>query len=311
MPIYYHPTTFRDPMAEVWSKGTIRDTSPMRTDHAMRTAMLTAMAMTAFSANSVLCRLALSQPGADPAAFTLIRIASGALTLWLLTVFAGRGGRIRGSWPGALALLGYAAAFSYAYVSLTAGTGALLLFAAVQATMIIRGLVKGERLIFRQWVGLILALTGLTVMVAPGVTAPPPVGATLMVFAGIAWGAYSLLGRDGSPPLEATAGNFVRAAPLALLLALPVLWHMSAPPTGIVYAVLSGALASGIGYALWYAALPGLRAASAASVQLSVPVITALAGALLLGEVISLRLIAASASVLGGIALVVLGKARK
>lgn len=274
-----------------------------------RTAGLTAVSMLAFAANSVLCRMALSQTAIDPAGFTLTRIASGAATLWLLTVLAGRGRhRVGGSWRGAFALFAYAAAFSFAYVSLTAGTGALLLFGAVQATMIARGLMAGERLKPIQWLGLGSALAGLVVLVAPGVTAPEPLGALLMAAAGVAWGAYSLLGRGSTDPLGATAGNFLRAAPMALALAVPLIASLNPDPMGLVYGLLSGAVASGLGYALWYSALPGLTATRAASVQLSVPVITALAGTLLLGEALTLRLGLASVAVLGGIALVVAAK---
>lgn len=276
-----------------------------------RTIVLTAIAMIAFAANSVLCRLALSRTGIDPAVFTLTRLVSGAAAMWLLTLIFRGGGGVGGSWRAALALLAYAAAFSFAYVSLPAGTGALLLFGAVQGTMIAKGLLAGERLAVKQWGGLALALAGLGLLVAPGVAAPAPAGALLMAAAGIAWGIYSLLGRRSADPLAATAGNFLRAAPLALALAAPFLAQADWPATGLVYAVLSGALASGLGYALWYGALPGLTAASAASVQLSVPVITAFGGVLFLHETVSLRLVLASLAILGGIALVVAGQIRK
>jgi drug/metabolite transporter (DMT)-like permease len=273
-------------------------------DGVARILLLTAVAMVAFATNSVLCRLALAQTAIDPAIFTVVRIVSGALTLWILCLSVGRGHRIGGSWRGALALLAYAACFSFAYVSLDAGTGALLLFAAVQATMILWGLWRGERLAAIQWSGLAAALAGLVVLLAPGITAPEPAGATLMVAAGIAWGIYSLLGRGSSDPLGATAGNFLRATPPAVLLALATLGSAGWDAAGLVYAVLSGALSSGLGYAVWYTALPGLTATRAASVQLSVPVIAALGGALLLAEPVTLRLALASAAVLGGIALV-------
>lgn len=279
-----------------------------------RIAAMTAVAMVAFATNSVLCRLALAHTAIDPASFTLVRIASGAAMLWLLARLTRRGHGIAGSWRGASALLAYAVCFSFAYVSLAAGTGALLLFGAVQATMVVKGLLAGERLSAVQWAGLALALLGLVALVAPGVTAPEPVGAALMVAAGVAWGAYSLLGRSSAEaPLVATAGNFLRAAPLAVLpaAALALAGRASWDGAGLIYAVLSGALASGVGYALWYSALPGLTAARAASVQLSVPVITALGGVALLGETVSLRLALSSAAVLGGIALVVAGRLRR
>jgi drug/metabolite transporter (DMT)-like permease len=205
-----------------------------------------------------------------------------------------------------LALFAYAAAFSFAYVNLSAGTGALLLFGAVQATMILAGLCKGERLNAWQGAGLAAALGGLVALLLPGLTAPPLHSALLMVGAGIAWGAYSLRGKGSGDPLAATAGNFLKAVPFAGVLSLMLLVTVRADAEGVVYAMASGALTSGVGYAIWYAALPGLRATSAATVQLSVPVIAAAAGVLLLGEPITMRLLGASVAVLGGIALVVL-----
>ena len=260
--------------------------------------------MIAFAANSVLCRLALSETGMDPAAFTLVRIASGAVVLAAISAVAGRGRAIGGSWRASLALFGYAAAFSFAYVSLPVGDGALILFGAVQATMVIDGLVRGERLTPGQWLGLVAAIAGLVALVAPGVSAPPLLGAMLMTVAGIAWGAYSIIGRRAGDPLAATAGNFLRAVPMALVLAFAAAGG-PLPTLGIGYAILSGAAASGLGYTIWYAALPGLSAAEAASVQLSVPVIAALGGSAFLAEAISLRLALAAAAVLGGIGLVI------
>jgi drug/metabolite transporter (DMT)-like permease len=275
-----------------------------------RTIALTAIAMLAFAANSILCRLALARSGIDPASFTLIRIVSGAAMMAAICAVA-RGGRPSGgSWRAALALFAYASAFSFAYVSLPAGVGALLLFGAVQATMVITGIVRGEHPTPGQWVGLALALAGLAALVAPGVSAPPLAGAILMLGAGVSWGAYSLMGRRSADPLGATAGNFLRAVPMALVLALPLI-RETPPLAGLTYAALSGAAASGLGYTIWYAALPGLSAAEGASVQLSVPVITALAGAALLAEPITLRLSLASAAVLGGIGLVIASRSRR
>ncbi|CAO3404670.1 DMT family transporter [Azospirillum palustre] len=283
-----------------------------------RAALLTLLAMLAFAANSILCRLALTQTATDPAGFTLVRIASGAASLWLIARATGHAKAGAGSWRGAAALLAYAAAFSFAYLTMTAGTGALLLFGAVQATMILVGLYRGERLVPLQWGGLALALGGLALLLAPGLSAPDPLGALLMVVAGAAWGIYSLLGRASRDPIATTAGNFLRAAPMAAVLAL--LAALAGPLSGgglrwdqggLVYAVLSGALASGVGYSIWYAALPALTAARAASVQLSVPVITALVAVLALGERITPVLAVSSVAVLGGIALVILGKSRQ
>ncbi len=271
---------------------------------------LTAAAMLAFAANSILCRAALSETAIDPATFTLVRIVSGAGMLWAIAAVTGRRGAIRGTWTAAFALFAYAAAFSFAYVTLAAGAGALLLFGAVQATMVITGIVRGEHLTPGQWFGLALALAGLAALLAPGVTAPPIFGAALMLAAGAAWGAYSIMGRRSGNAFGATAGNFLRAAPMALILAAPTIVS-SHPGMGVVYGLLSGAVASGLGYTIWYAALPGLSAAEGASVQLSVPVITALAGTAFLGEAVTLRLGLASAAVLGGIALVIASQVRR
>lgn len=273
-----------------------------------RFVLLTCLAMLAFAGNSVLCRLALRDTEIDPASFTAIRILSGAITLWLLLAL--RGGRqIGGDWRSALALFVYAGAFSLAYVHLQAGAGALLLFGAVQLTMTGWGLLRGERLKPLQSLGLALAVTGLLVLLLPGADAPPWLGAGLMVVSGFAWGIYSLLGRGAGDPLATTAGNFVRAMPFALLLLLPFIGVLNVDAPGLVYALLSGALTSGVGYALWYSALKGLTAIQGASVQLSVPIIAALAGALLLGESITLRLVLVAVMTLGGIALVVWGRA--
>jgi drug/metabolite transporter (DMT)-like permease len=273
-----------------------------------RVVFLTAVAMVAFAANTILCRLALRDTGIDPASFTAVRLVSGALTLWLLAGMRSHAGSGGGNWVSALALFGYAIAFSFAYASLTTGTGALLLFGAVQASMIFAGLRAGERLSARQSLGLALAMGGLVYLVLPGLSAPPLGRAVLMIAAGVAWGVYSLRGRGSADPLGATAGNFLRAALLgigAMLAALP--W---AQPdlAGAGYAIASGALASGVGYAIWYAALRGLKATTAATVQLSVPVIAAAGGVVLVNEPITLRLAMASLAILGGIALVILSR---
>ncbi len=270
-----------------------------------RVFLFTAVAMIAFAGNSLLCRVALKQTQIDAASFTLIRIISGALCLGILVLI--RKGTLRnaGSWTSALALFGYAALFSFAYLRLTAGTGALLLFGAVQATMIFWAFRKGEQLRLAQTAGLFLALAGLVALVFPGLTAPPLSAALLMLGAGIAWGIYSLRGKGGGDPLRATAGNFLRAVPLAVLLSFVVLSSANFDRAGIVYAIASGALASGIGYAIWYTALPALKSTGAATVQLSVPVLAAAGGIAFLGETITLRFALASIAVLGGIALVI------
>lgn len=270
--------------------------------------LLTALAMLAFAGNSVLCRLALQHTGIDPATFTSVRLVSGALVLWLLVrVRDGRTARA-GNWPSALALFAYAAAFSWAYVSLPTAAGALLLFGAVQVTMIGYGLWQGERLAPRQTLGLLAACTGLIALMLPGLSAPPLGGALLMIAAGVAWGVYSLRGKGGGDATQTTSGNFQRAALLTLILSALTLPQAHLDSAGLAYAVVSGAITSGLGYAVWYTAVRGLPATSAATVQLSVPVIAALGGALFLHEPLTLRLVASSLAILGGVALVILGR---
>lgn len=270
-----------------------------------RVVALTSLAMLAFAANSLLCRLALQQASIDPATFASVRLASGALVLWAVVRWRATGTPpARPDWIAAAMLWLYVAAFSFAYVTLSAGTGALILFGAVQLTMFGVGLARGERFATLAWCGLVLALGGLVALVAPGVAAPTPTGAALMAVAGIAWGVYSLRGRHAGEPVAATASNFLRATPMALLLSVLLASAFHATPAGIAWAIASGALTSGLGYVLWYAALPHLGAMRAATVQLSVPPIAALAGVVLLGEALTPRLLLSSAAILGGIALV-------
>jgi len=268
-----------------------------------RTFALTLAAMLAFASNSLLCRGALGAAEADATSFTSLRLASGALVLALLA--RGRAaGDAGGGWASAFALFVYAIGFSLAYLRIAAGVGALLLFGAVQATMLGGGLLRGERPGGREWIGLALALAGLVILTRPGLTAPDPLGAALMIGAGVAWGVYSLRGW-GARPLPANASNFARSVPLALLASLLAL-ALAPPrltPAGAVLALISGGLASGVGYAVWYAALRGLSAAQAGIVQLSVPPLAAAGGALLLGETVTARLVASGGLVLGGIAL--------
>ncbi|MEX2124664.1 MAG: DMT family transporter [Woeseia sp.] len=267
---------------------------------------LTVLAMMAFAGNSLLCRMALKYTSVDAASFTTIRVISGAMMLWLIVhVRRGTHTGTAGSWTSAFALFAYAAGFSFAYVSLPAASGALILFGAVQATMIGYGLWAGERLRPLQIVGLVLAMGGLVGLLLPGLSAPPLSGSILMFGAGVAWGVYSLRGKGAGDPLAETAGNFLRAVPVAVALSVLMLSEISVDSAGIWYAVSSGALASGIGYAIWYTALPALKATNAATVQLSVPVIAALGGIVFLAEPITLRLVLASVAVLGGIALVI------
>jgi drug/metabolite transporter (DMT)-like permease len=281
--------------------------SGFQTTSSKLTFVLTLLAMIAFGGNSLLCRSALKHTDIDAASFTSIRILSGALTLRLIVRIRGEGRCIEGNWPSALALFVYAAGFSYAYISLTAATGALLLFGAVQATMIGYGFLLGERMGARQSAGLITALAGLVVLLLPGLSAPPLLGSMLMLSAGVAWGVYSLRGKGVEDPTCVTSGNFLRAAPMAAVLSMATLPWGSLDYTGLWLAMSSGALASGIGYAIWYTALRGLKATDAAAVQLSVPVIAAAGGIVFLGEAITLRLLITSAAILGGIALVIAG----
>lgn len=267
-----------------------------------RIALLTGLAMVAFAGNSLLCRLALEQTRIDAASFTAIRLCSGALVLWLLV--RAQQQTLLGDNGSALSLFVYAAAFSMAYLNLPTGTGALLLFGAVQASMIGYGLWRGERLGPLQWLGLALACGGLAALLLPGANVAPPGGSLLMLAAGVAWGVYSLRGRGAGAPLRVTAGNFLRATPLGLLFCLANLDTLSVDRTGALYALASGALASGIGYAIWYSALPTLRATTAATVQLSVPLLAALGGVWLLDEDLTWRLLLAAVAILGGIALV-------
>jgi drug/metabolite transporter (DMT)-like permease len=273
-----------------------------------RLSVVTLIAMIAFAGNSLLCRIALSATEIDAASFTTIRLAAGAITLFLLVWLRNKAPVIGGSWLSALALFVYAAGFSFAYISLSAATGALLLFGAVQATMIGYGLFSGERLNMRQMIGIVLALSGLIGLLLPGLDAPPLFGATLMLGAGVAWGIYSLHGRGSGDPTQQTAGNFIRAAAMAVLLSAVLQSRANADVAGICYAVASGAIASGMGYAVWYTALAHLRATSAATVQLSVPVLAAAGGIVFLNEPVTMRLMLASSAILGGVAIFLLNK---
>ena len=275
-----------------------------------RVFFFTALAMVAFASNSLLCRQALKHTAIDPATFTLVRIVSGALCLWIIVRIRNGSMRSTGSWLSALALFGYAALFSFAYLELTAGTGALLLFASVQTTMIAWAIRDGERMGLAQIGGIIVALAGLVALVFPGLSAPPFGAALLMLGAGVAWGAYSIRGKVGGDPLRATAGNFLRATPLALLLSVLMARSANWDSAGVICAIFSGAIASGVGYAIWYTALPGLKATAAATVQLSVPVLAAIGGILFLSESVTLRFVLASTAGLGGILLVIVERKR-
>jgi drug/metabolite transporter (DMT)-like permease len=267
---------------------------------------LTAASLVAFAANSVLCRAALGSGAIDAATFSTVRLVSGAITLVLAAALTAgdRRPQVKGSWWSAALLFLYAIPFSFAYTGVSAGTGALILFGAVQITMISAALTAGEPLTGALAGGLALAIAGLLILVAPGLAAPPLGGAMLMALAGAAWGFYSLRGRGAADPLAETSGNFVRAVPMALLVSAAWLPRTHADRDGVLLATASGALASGLGYVTWYAALRHLSAARASVVQLTVPVIAALGGVLFLGESVSWRLIAAGAAVIGGVSLV-------
>lgn len=268
-----------------------------------RTGLLTVIALGAFAANSLLCRLALSSADADPGSFTTIRLVSGAIMLFLLSGLCGtRSTPRRGNWRSAVWLFLYATAFSFAYVGLAAGTGALILFTAVQLTMIVTAVLSGERPGPFQLFGICTTLSGLVYLLLPGLSAPAPISALLMAVAGFSWGVYSLQGRSEIDPLAATTGNFLRAAALAVIFGLLLRQGASISATGVVLAATSGALASGLGYAVWYAALGGLTATRAATVQLSVPVIAALGGVSLLSEELTSRLVVSAVGIVAGIA---------
>jgi len=269
-----------------------------------RLAILTVLTMFAFAANSIFCRLALKETSIDAASFTSVRILSAATILWLLMRWQSQSPLKHGSWRSALALFIYAAALSFAYRTIDTGAGALMLFGAVQATMILAGYMAGERMGKLQTTGFVAALSGLTILVLPGAHAPSLLNSALMLASGISWGIYSLLGRGSPNPAASTAGNFLRAAPLTIVLSLLALPWMQTDALGVSYAVLSGALTSGLGYVLWYRVLQHMRAMTASTVQLSAPVIAAIGGVILMNETMPPGLVISSTLILGGIALV-------
>ncbi len=279
-------------------------------NNVVKTSIFTALALIAFAANSVLCRLALGEETIDAASFTVIRLLSGALVLLAILAFSNdkEASASRGSWSASLMLFVYAVAFSFAYISLDTGTGALILFGSVQITMILLSLVSGNRLHLSEWVGVIIAFTGFVYLVLPEVTSPSVMGFLLMIAAGIAWGMYTLKGRGSDHPLKDTAYNFLRTIPLVIILLVITIQDAHYSAAGVLLAVLSGGIASGIGYTIWYIALGGLSTTQAAVVQLSVPVIAAFGGVLFVSEAITARLTLSASMILGGILLVVLGR---
>ncbi len=283
----------------------------------MRLAILTTLAMIAFAANSVLARLALGDGAIDPLAYTGIRLVSGAIVLAAILLLRTRRGATNGgpagpqllgdgavgTWSGALALLLYAVSFSIAYVMVATAPGALILFASVQIGMLAWAVIRGDRPAPLEWLGIALAFGGLVYLVSPSLVAPPLGGAVLMAVAGVSWGAYSLIGRGSRSALPDTAGNFVRCVPAGLALVLVGILRFAPRPEGVVYGLLSGAIASGLGYIIWYAALPRLSRTRAAFVQLTVPAIAAAGGVVFIGEALGPRLLLATAVILGGVAL--------
>jgi drug/metabolite transporter (DMT)-like permease len=278
--------------------------------HPLRAASMTTLAMIAFAGNSIICRLALRDAAIDPASFTSIRLTSGALTLIAIVLVLGPGSRLRqhGSWKSAITLFVYAISFSYAYLSLSAGTGALILFGTVQGTMIGAGLLVGDRPSAVEWLGWTVAVSGLVWLLLPGIDAPSPAGSLLMAVAGITWGIYSLRGRREADALVANASNFALSLVLVAVLAMLTIDRTAVSSEGVWLAILSGAVTSGLGYVVWYRALERLSSMQAALVQLSVPAIAMAGGALLLGEILTGRLLLASTLVLGGISLALVSR---
>jgi drug/metabolite transporter (DMT)-like permease len=272
----------------------------------VKIAVLTAVAMLAFAANSVLARLAFATANAEPLSYTGIRLASGAVVLGGLLALRRTPGApftVGGSWAGAAALFGYAFAFSIAYILLGAGTGALILFASVQIGILGWAVYRGERPGTLEWLGLAVALAAFAYLVSPGLVAPHPLGTLLMIGSGLCWAAYTLLGRGSKAPLVDTAGNFIRCLPVAVAIIIAGLVLHPVDPAAAAYAAASGAVASGLGYAIWYAVLPSLARTQAAIVQLTVPAIAAAGGVLLIAEPLTVRLVVASIGILGGVAL--------
>ena len=267
--------------------------------------------MLAFAANSVLCRMALGAGLIDAASFATVRVAAGAVTLTLLMLpLWRREGRRPADWRMALMLFGYMALFSFAYITLSTGTGALILFGAVQLTMFVVALRGGERFSGLSWLGLVFAFAGLVYLVSPGLTAPDPLGAALMAGAGISWGFYSLLGRGAVNSLESTANNFILCLPMVGVVSLVFIRDFHATLNGTLLAVASGAIASGIGYSIWYTALRDLTATRAATVQLSVPAIAAIGGVIFMAEDVTIRIVVSTVATLGGVWLVLAQRAR-
>lgn len=271
----------------------------------------TLFALMAFAGNSVLCRLALGDASIDAASFTSIRLLSGIIMLLILlglTQKKSTPSKSKGSWLAALMLFAYASAFSFAYISLDTGVGALILFGAVQLSMILVGMFKGNQLHLSEWLGVLMAFTGFVYLVLPSLSTPSFWGFVLMTISGVAWGVYSLVGRGSKNPLADTTYNFLRTTPLIVILVLFSLNSTHITEKGLILAILSGSITSGIGYTIWYIALRGLSVTQAAVLQLLVPIIAAIGGIVFANEILSMRLVLSSVLVLGGILIVVLGR---
>lgn len=269
------------------------------------------IALIAFAANSIICRFALADQHIDPTSFTIIRLATGAITLWLLVRIRYEHSDSAGSWLSGLALFIYAVGFSFAYVSMSAATGALLLFGTVQMTMLAYALQKGHRLQWLQKVGVVISTLGLIALLWPSVETPPIIGAIFMIISGIAWAFYTIIGTNSTSPILNTAGSFYRAALFALLLIPVLIVHSQLDTLGVIYSIVSGSLTSAIAYAIWYSVLPELGPAKSATLQLLVPLITTVGGILLLDEYLSDQIIAAAFLILAGLWLVVSEKHSK
>jgi len=276
----------------------------------LKTIMFTGLALIAFAANSVLCRLALGESSIDAASFTVIRLLSGAIIL--LMIISASSAKTdyssKGSWSAGFMLFLYATTFSFAYITLDTGTGALVLFGSVQITMVLLSLISGARLHFTEWLGISIAFAGFVYLILPGVTTPSLMGFVLMTIAGIAWGIYTLMGRGSNSPLMDTGYNFFRTIPLVVILLIVTISNANYSAQGVFLAVLSGGIASGVGYTIWYIALGGLSGMQAAALQLLVPVIAAFGGVIFVSEEVTLRLMVSAALILGGILVLVLGK---
>jgi drug/metabolite transporter (DMT)-like permease len=279
-------------------------------NHFVRTIIFTGLALIAFAANSVLCRMALGEMTIDASGFTILRLLSGAFVLFIILKLKNKknNNNSKGSWMASLMLFLYAITFSYAYLTLDTGTGALILFGSVQTTMILLSLISGDRLHYTEWAGVTIAFLGFVYLILPAVTTPSVIGFLLMSVAGVAWGIYTLKGRSSESAIEDTAYNFIRSIPFIIILALLTIQNTRYTAEGILLAILSGGLASGIGYVIWYKALGGLSAVQAAVVQLLVPAIAAFGGVIFISEIITIRLALSALMILGGILSVVLGR---